>query len=308
MVLRVSSELIESDGLRLAVVMIPEPLKKTVLIPIKIVKGEPHFFYGGKLPKLKDGTIGDLTVPSYSVIDKKQLALLERETNKVFIPESTPLMVQISPKEQDAKKIGIVNHTYRYENRLFVEIVLNEDLKIKLRSTKKGELHDCKCSILVMPEKEPKSINHVYSIISQHYETHRRSHSGNVFDKVFYWNSNKNELMPLKNLRNKFESEFEQELVVLNKTWYHNANPTFSNAIWSLILQNNEKQSIIYCINKDSQITKIITFNEKDKALTWIANNKYNLLAIQTTSEQFMPPTPPYKDIEIKQLIRTDEM
>jgi len=294
--------------------MIPDSLKKTVLIPIKIVKGEPHFFYGGKLPKLKDGTIGDLTVPSYSVIDKEKLTLLERETNKVLIPESTHLMVQISPKEQDAKKIGIVKHTYHYENRLFVEIVLNEALKIKLRSTKKGELHDCKCSILVMPEKEPKSINHVYSIISQHYETHRRSHSGNVFDKVFYWNSNKNELMPLKNLRNKFESEFEQELIVLNKTWYYNETPTFPNAIWSLIIQNAEKNCIIYCINKDSQITEDIPFNEKHEALKWLINNNYNVLDIETTSEQFMPPNPPYKSIEgetsieIKQLIRTDEM
>jgi len=275
--------------------MIPDPLEKTVLIPIKIVKGEIQFFYGGKLPELKDGIIGELTVPSYSITDKKKLILLSRETNKVFIPGSTHLMVQISPKGQDIRKPGIVKYkTYSYGNASFVEIILKENLNIKLRSTKKGELDDCKCCIPAMPEQEAKSVNHAYTIISQHYETHRRSHSGNVFDKVYLWN-NKKIVMPLKNLRDEFESEYERELIVLNKTWYYKVSPAIPKFIWSIIIQKNEKEYNIYCINQDSDITKDIPFKQEYDAHGWLIDNRYNELDIEIISEEFMPPNPPYK-------------
>ncbi|QTA88378.1 hypothetical protein [Desulfonema magnum] len=45
--------------------MTPDPFKKTVKIPVKVVNGELKFFYGGDLPKLEDGTVGDLIVPFF---------------------------------------------------------------------------------------------------------------------------------------------------------------------------------------------------------------------------------------------------
>jgi len=277
--------------------MIPDPIKKNVLIPIRILKGEPHFLYGGELPKLAEGTIGDLIVPRYSVIDKQKLSLLELEETKVFIPKPATLMVQVSPKDKDAQKPGIMKlPLYPYKNGLFVKIVLEEDLNINLRSTKKGELQDCLCSIPSMPEAETKSINHSYSIISQHYETHRRSHSGNVFDKVFFWNDRKL-LKPLKELRNNFEAEYEQELIILNKIWYYKENPTLSEIMWVLVEQKDEKKYNIYCINRESKITEEQTFDREDHLLRWLKKNEYHEYDIEILSVNFPPPATPYTDM-----------
>ncbi|QTA88377.1 hypothetical protein [Desulfonema magnum] len=95
-------------------------------------------------------------------------------------------MVQISPRNEDAKKLGIIKKPlYLRKQRSFVEICLKEDLYINLRCTKEAELSDCECNITALKEKA-KSINHAYALISRHYETHRRSYGGNVFDRVYY--------------------------------------------------------------------------------------------------------------------------
>ena len=50
-----------------------DSLNKTVSIPIRYANGKIEYFYGGKLPKLKDGVIGELILPAYAVEDKKFL-------------------------------------------------------------------------------------------------------------------------------------------------------------------------------------------------------------------------------------------
>jgi len=180
-----------------------------------------------------------------------------------------------------------------------VEIVLKQDLEIKLRSTKKGELQDCLCCISSMPESEPKSINHAYSLISQHYETHRRSHSGNVFDKVFFWN-NRKILTPLKELRNNFEAEYEQELIILNKTWYYKEYPILPEIMWVLIEEKDEKKYAIYFINGKSQITEEHILDREDHLLRWLKKNEYYEYDIEMMSANFMPPAPPYTNMNGK--------
>ena len=275
--------------------MIPDSLKKNVLIPVKIVKGQPHFFYGGELPKLAEGTIGDLIVPSYSVIDKKKLTLLEREETKVFIPKPQTLMVQISPKEKDDKKEGIKRLPLKpYKQRSFVAVNLEEDLKITLRSTKKGELEDCSCSIPSLPEAEPKSLNHAYTLISQHFETHRRSHSGNVFDKVFFFN--KRELLnPLKELRGKFEYEYEQELILLNQDWFLKECPDPSTHMWALVIQKSEKKYLVFIVDQQSQIINEKKFDKEADTIRWIKINKFVEYDFGVLQSKIKPPSPPYQ-------------
>lgn len=42
---------------------------KTVKIPVRIVNGQVKYFYGGNLPKIKDGIIGELILPEYGIVD-----------------------------------------------------------------------------------------------------------------------------------------------------------------------------------------------------------------------------------------------
>jgi len=276
--------------------MIPDPMRKTVLIPIRIKDGEINFFYGGKLPKLKEGTIGDLVVPSFFVIDKRKLALLERVDTKVFLKKSTSLMVQINPLNEDAKEGGIewLQIIENYTKRPFVEVVLKEDLEIELRGTKKGELENCPCSIPSLPKTQPESINHAYTLISQHYETHRRSHSGNVFDKVFFRNE-KNLLKPLKNLRKKFEIEYEQELILLNNDWFHKKGPDSSTDNWAIVLQKAENMYFVLFVNQQSKIINQENFSKKSDAINWLITKNFIEYDFDEFPSEIKPPCPPYQ-------------
>ena len=45
-------------------------LSKTVKIPVRIVNGKVNYFYGGELPSINNGAIGDLIIQEYDVRDK----------------------------------------------------------------------------------------------------------------------------------------------------------------------------------------------------------------------------------------------
>ena len=47
--------------------LIPDELAKTVKIPVRIVKGRITYFYGGPMPRLKEGTVGDLVLATCTV-------------------------------------------------------------------------------------------------------------------------------------------------------------------------------------------------------------------------------------------------
>ena len=45
--------------------------KKTIRIPVRIrTKGGIEYFYGGALPEISDGTIGDLVVPGHCHVNR----------------------------------------------------------------------------------------------------------------------------------------------------------------------------------------------------------------------------------------------
>ena len=75
--------------------LIPDPYSKQIKIPIKITNGKVQFFNGRELPKLKDGTIGDLLIHSLAVEDPVWISEFMRERIVVALPEGTCLLVQI---------------------------------------------------------------------------------------------------------------------------------------------------------------------------------------------------------------------
>jgi len=276
--------------------MIPDPYKKTVKIPIRVKKGKFYFIYGGKTLKLSDGTIGDLIVPRYAVNDERKLNFLEREIEEIFLPEQTILMVQIAPKGNDAEKPEIqYKPTYPHNReRAFIEICLKDTLCINLRSTKKGELLDCECLIPALANEEAKSVNHAYSLISEHFETHRRSHSGNVFEKVYYFD-NKWTLRQLEYLRCQFEAEYEQELIILNQKWWYKKDTKNSEQVWALIEKRDESNFVVYCINQNSIVYAEFYFNNHIGAIEWLNEQDYNEFDTEKAPDKIIQPRPPYK-------------
>ena len=58
--------------------------------------------------------------------------------------------------------------------------------------------------------REAFSLNQAYTLISQKYEKHRGSHTGNVFNKVFYQEGD--DYYPLETLRNQIVYEIEEKI------------------------------------------------------------------------------------------------
>ncbi len=178
--------------------MFHESQSRTVKIPVKIENGYPCLFPKGRLPALKDGTIGDLVVAAHAFEDPKIAAQFAEERTEHFLPAETELLAQINPEHVPEKYrqafefglTGLVGAAVRF--------ILCQDQQLLRRGTKNAELLPCRCSIPLI-EEEAKSINHAYTLISQVYEPHRMSHTGNVFAKVWYMTNNR--WKPLKSLR-----------------------------------------------------------------------------------------------------------
>ena len=178
--------------------MILDPFSKTVSIPIKIVNGYPCLFPEGKLPALKDGTIGDLIVPEHALENEQDATRFNNETRESFLATGTKLVVDINPEAVPKDLKDTVMTGLPLYCGAGVEVVLSEEMKILMRGTKSAQLMSCKCTIPSL-KLDATSINHAYTIASQAYEPNRQGHTGNVFAKVFF--SKDGRLLPLKELR-----------------------------------------------------------------------------------------------------------
>ena len=195
--------------------MIPDPSEKKVLIPIKIVNGKIEYLYGGALPELEDGIIGELLVPRYAILDNKVRELLDKEEVVELLPSGSSLraLVTIRNGISPEQKNYLVPAMKIQQTGWLVEVVLLEALRLKLRGTKKGELMDCKCRIPALSNREAISVNQAYTLISEKFEPSRKSHSGNVFTKV-YCHDSKGEWQQLDELRGKAESKYVKENLI----------------------------------------------------------------------------------------------
>jgi hypothetical protein len=191
-----------------------DPYAKTVRIPVRIVDGQPAFFYrDGKLPKLNEGTVGDLIVPAFAVLDMHVREDLELEVEEQALPQRTRLLASVSrPAREDGVVTLEADEVADSRPGAYVEIVLLEPLKILIRSTKRARLPRCRCNVPAL-NATVNSINEAYTRISEAYEPHRASHSGNVFRRVYHETltaSGATLWRPLDSLRRPLEATVER--------------------------------------------------------------------------------------------------
>ncbi|MCI0364087.1 MAG: hypothetical protein L0219_09420 [Phycisphaerales bacterium] len=68
---------------------------------------------------------------------------------------------------------------------LFAEVTLKGQQLMSLRQGKEPQLRPCACIIPLLPKAEPISLNHAFTLLSMEFETERKSHSGNVFQRGY---------------------------------------------------------------------------------------------------------------------------
>lgn len=167
--------------------MIPDPWRRTIKIDIRFQYGSVVRFDGRRLPKICEGIIGELTIPAYAIEDEGTYKELAKEFEQSFLQAGEIVNLGLScpwgtPKPEDLlqPQKGCFDYRYRY-----APVELLEDLLIYRTGDKSPRLRQCKCRIPVLDDKEACSLNHAFTLLSERFETKRRSHTGNVFDRGY---------------------------------------------------------------------------------------------------------------------------
>lgn len=293
-----------------------QPDEPTVRIPVRISsEGEPEFFYGGPLPPMLPGTIGDLTVPEYAVQDQGFLDLLRRSDTKEMFPADTVLFVSLSHRYTEDQVGKDNDYLLRVRERtpdthghqawltgnerlpllphgLWTPIILRESLILHLRGTKAGELFGCKCYLPAL-EVEAGSLNEAYTQLSTAYETRRRSHTGNVFDKVYFLNGKAQCWQPLDVRRTMIEAGAEKELIANHQPcWYWREG---SEAPWACSETAQNGSTTIHMLTASGQLRASHFFGCHEKAERWLDDEGFQLLTGSQDHPMPRPPEPPYR-------------
>lgn len=207
-----------------------------VTLPVKRVSGRWEFFYGGDLP-VKDGTMGELTISVDQISDERFRLKVTQELTIKILDQGTPLLVALSDRSSNRAQIGpwpnprplkLPVGTTRLERVHLgpprkkpqpAAPTADADaepegggLFLKLKGLERCELQG---STVLMPEGvagPATSLNHALTLLSQAYEKHRISNTGNVYTRVFYEDSD-HRWYPLADLRSGVQAVGERKLL-----------------------------------------------------------------------------------------------
>jgi len=207
-----------------------------VTVPVKRVGERWEFFYGGDVP-VKEGSFAQLTLEAAHITNPQFREHVTRELTVKILEEGTPLLVALSdqvpgqakPYWPDLRPLRAPAGTTRVErvhlgpSRLRSAAAqqdpehLRGGLWLKLKGLERSELLG---STVLMPpgfaQPEAVSLNHAFTLLSQAYETHRISNTGNVYTRFFYQERD-GQWHPLDELRMGAQATGERQL--LNSLW-----------------------------------------------------------------------------------------
>lgn len=214
-----------------------------IRISVRLVDGKWEYFYGGELP-IKDGTIGELILDKYSIEDKTFLDLLNRKSTHKIFEVGAQLLVALTIKPKYELDKSLTRHlkraidynitfgaqyfdTQRSTDTHFVSIWIDgpTERQRKLDPNEKGgvwlhleglEPKGLTTSTVKLPSElfsEPAdSLNHAFTLLSELYEPWRKSHTGNIYQRILYQEKN-GKWYPLDVLRNAAIAEDEHQLI-----------------------------------------------------------------------------------------------
>lgn len=169
------------------------------------------YFYGGAMPELAEGAIGDLLVPASDFVNDYDRVRCERQAREKLLSKGVTLMFRMRQGKAEPKRRGVRQglETVPPSSGLLVAVTLKEDLFLLLRGTKPARLEPVECTIPAL-ESDAKSLNHAYRLTSEVFEPRRRSHAGNVFQEAFV--NNGTVWAELDALRSGIEAKYEHLL------------------------------------------------------------------------------------------------
>jgi hypothetical protein len=188
---------------------IPDPAAKTVHVPVRIEKGQVTLLHGGKKLVLKNGATGTLILYASTILDEELRKQLSQVTSVELLPTGARLMADVNPRNSSETDRDVLRKDSRCgyihgTGHFHIALHLHGPLLLQLKGTKKPSLLPCPITIPALDGQPVESVNEAYTVVSQRYEAHRRSHSGNVFQKVLFLH--RDDWRPLKELRERVEA------------------------------------------------------------------------------------------------------
>ena len=169
---------------------------------------------------VREGTLGELTLDARDITNEKFKQRVMQEVTVKILDEGTELLVALTDHDTNGRLLGFPEKmpinvpwgTTRFakvrlgpqrpkKGQLSLDTEIDRGgLWLKVKGLERCEL---KASTVLMPEgfEEPAvSLNHAFTLLSERYEKHRLSHTGNVYSRVFYCEGN-GHWFPLDDLR-----------------------------------------------------------------------------------------------------------
>ena len=214
-----------------------------IRIPVRLVDGQWEYFYGGGVP-VTNGAVGDLIVDRGSIQDKEFLVRICRTSKHKILDKGTQLLVALTirdisplseaerklfhPTGANAPKLGHAHYfTPRSGYTRFVSIWIDKPTKDQLYvdSNAQGgvwldvqglEPKGVTSSSVRLPEcispTPADSLNHAFTLLSERLEPWRKSHTGNIYDRMLYQEVN-GKWYPLDILRNAAVATEEHQFI-----------------------------------------------------------------------------------------------
>jgi len=142
---------------------------------------------GNPLPALVKDCVAELVLAPECIQNAKLRASLTGQKTILLLKEGSRVLCGVSSTmiedifDEGVNPSGPVPIHAPYK---FVEVKLDADLWLQVRGDQEARLSPCPCKITVL-NKEAESLNQSFTLISEAYEIKRRSHSGNVFERVY---------------------------------------------------------------------------------------------------------------------------
>jgi len=170
----------------------PEPEHK-ISLPVQFLDGELTYLGGLPLPRIRERAVLDLVVPARDLLDRDFAALLLDTRVVNLLPANTVLFASV---RADSIPSDLQPHAHPTSPHAsldptvgaglaWVAIRLDTPLPLRVGGGTHPELLDCTCTIPALSDREARSVNHAYTLISEAFEPRRRSHTGNVFQRVY---------------------------------------------------------------------------------------------------------------------------
>jgi hypothetical protein len=142
---------------------------------------------GSPLPALSKNAVAELIVAPEAILDSVVRARFLEDRAVRILERGSHVFFGVSPTMVgNSKAHGLLSSLVLEINSdyWFVEGKLDAPLMLQVRGDQEARLSPCPCTIPAL-EKSAESLNHAFTLISEAFETKRRSHSGNVFERVY---------------------------------------------------------------------------------------------------------------------------